>query len=42
MVTSTILTLIVIPVIYEMWRGWQMRRAEGHPSQNEGVRGVAE
>jgi Cu(I)/Ag(I) efflux system membrane protein CusA/SilA len=25
MVTSTILTLIVIPVIYEMWRGWQMR-----------------
>ena len=28
MVTSTILTLIVIPVIYEMWRGSQMRRAE--------------
>jgi Cu(I)/Ag(I) efflux system membrane protein CusA/SilA len=27
MVTSTILTLIVIPVIYEMWRGWQLRRA---------------
>jgi Cu(I)/Ag(I) efflux system membrane protein CusA/SilA len=26
MVTSTILTLIVIPVIYEMWRGWQMRK----------------
>ena len=25
MVTSTLLTLIVIPVIYEMWRGWQMR-----------------
>ncbi len=25
MVTSTILTLIVIPVIYEVWRGWQMR-----------------
>jgi Cu(I)/Ag(I) efflux system membrane protein CusA/SilA len=25
MVTSTILTLIVIPVIYEMWRRWQMR-----------------
>jgi Cu(I)/Ag(I) efflux system membrane protein CusA/SilA len=25
MVTSTILTLVVIPVIYEMWRGWQMR-----------------
>ena len=27
MVTSTILTLIVIPVIYEMWRGWQLRHA---------------
>ncbi|MFP5207752.1 MAG: efflux RND transporter permease subunit [Acidobacteriota bacterium] len=27
MVTSTILTLIVIPVIYEMWRGWQMRHS---------------
>jgi Cu(I)/Ag(I) efflux system membrane protein CusA/SilA len=31
MVTSTILTLIVIPVIYEMWRGWQMRHA--HPKE---------
>ncbi len=31
MVTSTVLTLIVIPVIYEMWRGWQMRRA-AHPA----------
>ena len=29
MVTSTILTLIVIPVIYEMWRGWQLRHAGG-------------
>lgn len=29
MVTSTILTLIVIPVIYEMWRGWQMRGRVG-------------
>lgn len=27
MVTSTLLTLIVIPVIYEMWRGWQMHHA---------------
>ncbi|MFB3127009.1 MAG: efflux RND transporter permease subunit, partial [Candidatus Acidiferrales bacterium] len=27
MVTSTILTLIVIPVIYEMWRDWQLRHA---------------
>ena len=29
MVTSTALTLIVIPVIYEMWRGWQMRHGSG-------------
>ena len=29
MVTSTVLTLIVIPVIYEMWRGWQMRHGHG-------------
>jgi len=28
MVTSTMLTLIVIPVVYEMWRGWEMRRAQ--------------
>jgi Cu(I)/Ag(I) efflux system membrane protein CusA/SilA len=27
MVTSTILTLIVIPVVYEMWRGREMRHA---------------
>jgi Cu(I)/Ag(I) efflux system membrane protein CusA/SilA len=32
MVTSTILTLIVIPVIYEMWRRWQMRHATQHPT----------
>jgi Cu(I)/Ag(I) efflux system membrane protein CusA/SilA len=42
MVTSTVLTLIVIPVIYEMWRGWQMRytppgraRAESADRQEE-------
>jgi Cu(I)/Ag(I) efflux system membrane protein CusA/SilA len=29
MLTSTVLTLIVIPVIYEMWRGWQMRHGSG-------------
>jgi Cu(I)/Ag(I) efflux system membrane protein CusA/SilA len=29
MVTSTLLTLIVIPVIYEMWRSWQMRHEAG-------------
>jgi Cu(I)/Ag(I) efflux system membrane protein CusA/SilA len=25
MITSTILTLIVIPVVYEMWRSWELR-----------------
>ncbi|MFQ5663969.1 MAG: efflux RND transporter permease subunit [Terriglobia bacterium] len=34
MLTSTLLTLIVIPVIYEMWRGWQLRHA-AHPAQEE-------
>ena len=39
MVTSTILTLIVIPVIYEMWRGWQMRHAPARhePAQEDGT-----
>lgn len=27
MVTSTILTLVIIPAIYVVWRGWEMRRA---------------
>jgi len=26
MVTSTILTLAVIPAIYALWRAWEMRR----------------
>ena len=34
MVTSTILTLIVIPVIYEMWRGWQMRHSHHEKKNN--------
>jgi Cu(I)/Ag(I) efflux system membrane protein CusA/SilA len=42
MVTSTILTLIVIPVIYEMWRGRQMRHAQSKLQGNveEGARPV--
>jgi len=36
MLTSTILTLIVIPVIYEMWRGWQMRHAPEVPATTPG------
>ncbi len=32
MVTSTILTLLVIPVIYSLWRGRAVtRRQEGRP-----------
>ncbi len=32
MVTSTILTLVVIPAIYLLWRGWELRRlAQGGP-----------
>jgi Cu(I)/Ag(I) efflux system membrane protein CusA/SilA len=27
MITSTLLTLIVIPVIYQMWRHWQLRHS---------------
>ena len=27
MITSTILTLVVIPAIYYLWRAWQLRRA---------------
>jgi Cu(I)/Ag(I) efflux system membrane protein CusA/SilA len=30
MVTSTILTLIVIPVIYQMWRNWQLRHSSAN------------
>ncbi|RMF15078.1 MAG: efflux RND transporter permease subunit, partial [Candidatus Dadabacteria bacterium] len=26
MVTSTVLTLVIIPVIYDSWRNWQLRR----------------
>lgn len=29
MVTSTILTLIVIPAIYALWKGWGMERKQG-------------
>lgn len=40
MVTSTVLTLIVIPVIYEMWRSWQMRHAV--PLTEPGTEGSAQ
>ena len=28
MVSSTVLTLLVIPAIYSLWREWQLRRGE--------------
>jgi Cu(I)/Ag(I) efflux system membrane protein CusA/SilA len=28
MISSTILTLVVIPAIYSLWREWEVRRAE--------------
>ncbi len=31
MVSSTILTLIIIPILYEMWRSWQLR----HEARND-------
>ncbi len=36
MVTATLLTLVVIPAIYLIWRRWQVRRR-----REEGVRGAA-
>jgi Cu(I)/Ag(I) efflux system membrane protein CusA/SilA len=29
MVSSTVLTLIIIPILYELWRAWELRRAHG-------------
>jgi Cu(I)/Ag(I) efflux system membrane protein CusA/SilA len=28
MVSSTLLTLVVIPAIYELWKGWRVRDEE--------------
>jgi Cu(I)/Ag(I) efflux system membrane protein CusA/SilA len=27
MISSTVLTLLVIPAVYSLWRGWELRRA---------------
>ena len=34
MVSATILTLIIIPIVYEIWRAWQLRR-EARQGKNE-------
>ena len=31
MVTATVLTLVVIPAIYFLWRSWQVKRVAGNP-----------
>jgi copper/silver efflux system protein len=31
MLSSSLLALIIVPIVYEMWRGWQLRRR----AQNE-------
>ena len=40
MITSTLLTLIVIPVIYEMWRGWEMRHTHAASTTVQGEEGT--
>ena len=41
MVTSTLLTLIVIPAIYSLWREWEVRRALEWARRNGADPGVA-
>ena len=36
MVSSTILTLVVIPVIYALWKGWEIKRRNGDKQTNDG------
>jgi len=35
LITSTILTLVVIPAIYTLWRGWQLRKGFGKEVEEE-------
>ena len=35
LITSTVLTLIVIPAVYDLWHGRRLRKAQG-PSQADG------
>jgi Cu(I)/Ag(I) efflux system membrane protein CusA/SilA len=42
MISSTILTLIVIPAIYSLWREWQLRRAADEATGPAGQREVPE
>jgi Cu(I)/Ag(I) efflux system membrane protein CusA/SilA len=42
MISSTILTLIVIPAIYSLWREWQLRRAADEATGPAGQREIPE
>jgi Cu(I)/Ag(I) efflux system membrane protein CusA/SilA len=41
MITSTILTLVVIPAIYYLWRAWQVRRESSSPTPHALVTPIA-
>ena len=34
MISSTIMTLLVIPVMYALWKGWQMKRVGTEQSES--------
>jgi Cu(I)/Ag(I) efflux system membrane protein CusA/SilA len=36
MVSSTVLTLIVIPAVYSLWKEWELRRAEQETPERDG------
>ncbi len=45
MVSSTVLTLVVIPAVYSLWKGWQLERASAsdrHPAEIGGVHTAGE
>jgi len=36
MVSATALALVILPIVYQIWRGWQLRReAAVHPAATE-------
>ena len=35
MITATILTLIIIPIIYQIWRSWQLKREQREADRRE-------
>jgi len=38
LVSSTILTLVIIPAVYDIWKRWELRKAISHvPEETEEV-----